>query len=376
MIELSTAAWDALINYWALTGDDTYNDQISEAMTFQVGQNNDYMPVNQSASIGNDNQATWALAAMTAAENNFPPPKSLPGTTTWRQLAQKVFDDQVARWDVQTCSGGLRWSVYPTTVGYTYKNSLSNGDFMQLAARLAVYTGNQTYTKWAEKTSTWSLDVGLIEQKSFDVFDGASTSDDCKNINRMLWTGNVGTYISGNAYLSSVSAANATYTADLVQSATRTFASNGSVIQEVACISQGSCDNNPGQLALLPILAKALAHAKYVGGIQLASLNAVLQVSAKAAAASCTRGPSGTLCGSSWYAGGNDTTGLGQELSALQILLANIPSKTGSGSSNSSDTSGNSTDGNASASTGSATGLAVPGVALVAALALASALVL
>jgi mannan endo-1,6-alpha-mannosidase len=52
----------------------------------------------------------------------------------------------------------------------------------------------------------------------------------------------------------------------------------------------------------------------------------MLQTSAKGAAAQCSGGASGTVCGNDW---GNSTwdgsSGLGQDLSALNIFLANLP---------------------------------------------------
>ena len=72
-----------MIDYWARTGDTSYNgtqsrkssqnvicalvltlpDVVSEAMQFQVGENDDYMPVNQTKNEGNDDQGFWAMAA-------------------------------------------------------------------------------------------------------------------------------------------------------------------------------------------------------------------------------------------------------------------------------------------------------------------------
>lgn len=46
----SGAVWDGLINYWALTGDDEYNDVVGHALEFQVGSNKNFEPVNQTAS--------------------------------------------------------------------------------------------------------------------------------------------------------------------------------------------------------------------------------------------------------------------------------------------------------------------------------------
>ena len=194
-------AFDSLVNYWALTGDDTYNDLVSEALVWQVGDNDDFMPVNQSSSIGNDDQATWGLAAMTAAEKGFPNPPSGSGVNSWLELAENVFNTQVPRWDTDTCGGGLRWQIFPFNAGYDYKNTMSNGDFMQLAARLLHYTGNQTYADWASKASEWSFKIQLIDENSYAVYDGSSAQQNCKDVNKIQYTASLGSYLTANIYL-------------------------------------------------------------------------------------------------------------------------------------------------------------------------------
>jgi mannan endo-1,6-alpha-mannosidase len=139
-----------MVDYYYYTRDPTYNDITTQAMLFQVGPNNDYMTPNQTKTEGNDDQGFWGLAAMSAAEANFPdPPADQP---QWLALAQAVFNTQAARWDDTSCGGGLRWQIFTFNNGYTYKNSISNGCFFNLAARLAKYTGNDTYAQWADKT--------------------------------------------------------------------------------------------------------------------------------------------------------------------------------------------------------------------------------
>jgi len=150
----------ALMQYWWLTGDTTYNQLVIDAMMFQVGANNDYMPANQTDSEGNDDQAFWGLAAMAAAEMDFPnPPANKP---QWLALAQAVFNEQVSRWDPSNCGGGLRWQIFPFNNGYDYKNSISNGCLFHLAARLARYTGNSTYMTYAERTFDWMNEIGIL----------------------------------------------------------------------------------------------------------------------------------------------------------------------------------------------------------------------
>lgn len=56
------AMFGAMIDYWYYTGDGTYNDVTTEALLFQVGPDNNYMPPNQSKSLGNDDQAFWGIA--------------------------------------------------------------------------------------------------------------------------------------------------------------------------------------------------------------------------------------------------------------------------------------------------------------------------
>lgn len=45
------AMFGQLIHYWNLTGDATYNDIVSQALQFQIGADDDYMPANQTADL-------------------------------------------------------------------------------------------------------------------------------------------------------------------------------------------------------------------------------------------------------------------------------------------------------------------------------------
>jgi mannan endo-1,6-alpha-mannosidase len=135
---------------------------------------------------------------MDATELNFPnPPSSDP---SWLSLAQAVFNDQVLRWETTTCNGGLRWQIFPFNAGYDYKNAISTGGLFQLSSRLARYTGNQTYADWAEKTYTWLTTVPIIDSQ-YNVWDGTGMSNNCSTATKVYWTYNVGTMISGAAYM-------------------------------------------------------------------------------------------------------------------------------------------------------------------------------
>ena len=168
------------------------------------------------------------------------------------------------------------------------------------------------------------------------------------------------------------------------------------IMYEVACAPNGNC--NVDQLAFKAVASRALARARdltsnsdtTINGTSAGTLhqriNTLIESSAKGAAGQCSGGDSGSVCGINW----NSTTwdgrqGLGQDLSALEIILATLPGKqlrnantttpaasgstsTGSGGSNGTSTTGgnaSSTSGEAVAqSTNSASGLSGSLVAL------------
>ncbi|KAK5108316.1 hypothetical protein LTR62_008412 [Meristemomyces frigidus] len=339
----SGLTWDTLILYWALTGDSTYNDLVGEALLSQMGSNNDFMPANQTKNEGNDDQAFWALAAMTAAERGLPTPQEASANVTWIQRAQTVFDEQVARWDDQSCGGGLRWQIFPFNNGYDYKNALTNGNFAQLAARLGAFTGNATYTHWAMKTLQWSYDSGLISS-SGAVYDGFSTTTNCSQANHIQWTASAGAYISAAASVMSATNAAPFWTTalnNLTSAIDLVFVQDG-VLYESACAPGNYCSTD--QLAFKSILLRALSMVQDLGttdsttnfntttpnsnNTSLAFITPLLRASAQAAAAACSGGTSGKDCGSDWTTANYDnSTGLGQELNALQAFLSNLPKK-------------------------------------------------
>ncbi len=142
---------------------------------------NSYMSPNWTASLGNDDQGFWGLSAMLAAETNFQNPS--PDEPQWLALAQAVFNTQAARWATDYCNGGLRWQIPLSNNGYDYKNSIANGIFFNIAARLARYTANDTYADWAVKAYNWTQDIGYIDD-IWNIYDGAHVEHECKDINK------------------------------------------------------------------------------------------------------------------------------------------------------------------------------------------------
>lgn len=186
----------AFIDYWYYTGDDTYNNITAQAMQHQIGDYNAFMPANQTKTLGNDDQSFWGMAAMSAAENKMP---DLGGSNpSWLALAQAVFNTQAARWDTTSCGGGLKWQIFTFNQGYDYRNTISNGAFFSMAARLYKYLGNETYAQWAEKTWEWEQSVGLMSP-DYHYFDGTSDLTNCTQISPIQWTYTAGVHMAGAA---------------------------------------------------------------------------------------------------------------------------------------------------------------------------------
>lgn len=326
------AMWGSLIDYWYYTGDSTYNDVTTQGLLFQAGSDNNYEPTNQTFDLGNDDQAFWAMAALSAAELNFPnPPSDQP---QWLELAQAVFNRQAQRWDTATCGGGLRWQIFEFNGGYTYKNAISNGCFFNIASRLWKYTGNQTYGDWANKAWDWSQTIGLID-KNFNVFDGTSVNDNCTSLDYLQWSYNVGVYLLGAATMWNLTESDATAAAlwksrtDNLLTASNTFFTNNSantmndIMWEIECETKQNCNND--QKSFKAYLSRWMAATTKVAPWTYDTVFAKLTNSAKAAALACSGGTTGTFCGLKWTTGTWDgTLGFGQQMDALEVIQANL----------------------------------------------------
>ncbi|KAG9245109.1 glycoside hydrolase family 76 protein [Calycina marina] len=313
------AMFMTLIQYWSVTGDTSYNDVIEQALSFQVGTGEDFMPTNQTKNEGNDDQGFWAMAAMLAAETNFQnPPADQP---QWLALAQAVFNEYAFRWDTQSCNGGLRWQIFPFNNGFTYKNSIANGCFFNLASRLARYTNNQTYADWAEKVWDWEMSVGFIDD-NYNVYDGASVTENCTVMDTLQWTYNAGIFLHGAANMYNFTDAEPIWEMRVegLLNNTDLFFTNG-IMTEQACEDVQTC--NLDQVSFKAYLTSWLAQTTTLAPFTAAHIKPLLASTAIAAAANCNGGASGTQCGFTWTATANDgNLGIGQQMSALGAISA------------------------------------------------------
>ncbi|KAI7518097.1 hypothetical protein KC331_g21386, partial [Hortaea werneckii] len=188
--------------------------------------------------------------------------------------------------------------------------------------------------------------IGLIDQEG-RVYDGADSNLNCTQFNHIQWTASAGAYLSGSAYAANYSRTIRWqgYNSVLFLNSNFTFFEDG-IMYEVACEPNMNC--NTDQQAFKAVLARALANTKTLAatgevtqgegcgfnetgpcttiGSDREVIQGWLESTARAAAASCEMQDSGLMCGTSWRQDGYDGhSGLGQDLNALEAVLAVLP---------------------------------------------------
>ncbi|ORY68928.1 glycoside hydrolase [Pseudomassariella vexata] len=313
------ALWGTMIDYWHLTGDDTYNDVVTQSLLWQVGPNKDYMPPNVTASLGNDDQGFWGMTAMLAAEEGFPnPPEDEP---QWLALAQAVFNTQAdpQRHD-KSCNGGLRWQIPFSNNGYNYKNSIANGCFFNLGARLARYTQNDTYAKWAEETWDWVRGVGFMDN-DYNIYDGAHVEHNCTDINKAQFSYNNGVFLLGAAYMYNYTEGSPRWKTELdnlLDATLKVFFPNN-IAFEIACEEHMTCTTD--MLSFKGYVHRWMSTITQVAPYTAEKIQPVLKQSATAAINQCTGGDNQRTCGFGWASGAFDNSvGAGQTMNVLAAV--------------------------------------------------------
>ncbi len=300
----------------------TLESLIYEGMYHQAGEQFNYIPSNQSLVEGNDDQGVWGLTTMEAVERNFTNPKD----HSWLELTQAIYNTMNARWDTGTCGGGLRWQIFTWNSGYDYKNSIANGCLFHIAARLARYTGNDTYAETAERVWDWMVGVGFITYDSsndgeFVIFDGAMVTSNCTSLTRTKWLYTYGIFMAGCAYMY-----NHTLEDIWAQRAQEIFHAGsyfleGDVIYEHSCQPGGRCNND--QRSFRALYSRCLGLTSVLIPDMYDDIRPILEASARGAAESCSGGQDGVTCGISWTLGAFDGDyGLGEQMSALEVILS------------------------------------------------------
>ncbi|KND93093.1 Mannan endo-1,6-alpha-mannosidase DCW1 [Tolypocladium ophioglossoides CBS 100239] len=319
------ALWGAMLDYYHFTKDPSYNDVVLQALLAptNIAPSFDYMPKEHAQEEGNDDLFFWGSAVMSAAERNFPQPKS--NIPSWIDIAANVFNSLTSRWDSKNCNGGLLWQIYADNPnGMTYKNSISNGGLFQLAARLARATGNDTYLDWAQKVWDWSAEVGIIDPDSYHIYDGVDIKTSCKQVNKVSFTYTSGVFMYGAAVL-----ANHTGKQEWADRADKlldgagwffsTDSNSKNVMMEAACEPYDKC--NYDMITFKGYLSRFMWQTSVMVPGMRDKIESLLIPSAKAAASVCTGGKDGHQCGMKWYGGSYDNKpGLGPQMCALETI--------------------------------------------------------
>ncbi|KAG6057957.1 hypothetical protein E4U32_004842 [Claviceps aff. humidiphila group G2b] len=257
-------------------------------------------------SLGNDDQGFWGLSAMLAAENKFPdPPTDQP---QWLALAQAVWNTQAdpSRYD-KTCGGGLRWQIPFSNQGYGYKNTIANGIFFNMGARLARYTKN-TYAQRAEEAWDWMWDRNYIDHKTWAAYESERRRASCRQKLHRCEQGHI--FIQCGRFSARISSRMASLTRYLASSE----GSNG----------KGTC--TPDMLSFKGYVRRWLSVITQVAPYTRETILPILRKSTEAAVKQCTGGQTGRQCGFYWNLGEfvdpavDRTTGAGEVMNVLAAV--------------------------------------------------------
>ncbi|GJD01424.1 glycosyl hydrolase family 76 [Colletotrichum higginsianum] len=282
------------IDYWKLTGDSTYNDLIMEGMLHQTGPNADYMP---------------------------PTTRPLSETTTRASGASSPD-----RHD-ETCNGGLRWQVPFSNAGYNYKNTIANGCFFNIGARLARYTNNDTYAQHAEKTWDWLWGVNYIDHENWNVYDGGHVEHNCTDVNKQQFSYNAAILTQGAAFMYNYTNGSDVWKGrieKLTESLFLNFFPNNTGY-ELACEGRkGQCTAD--MLSFKGYVHRWLSVVTQIAPFMKDKILPVLRDSTQSAINQCTGGATGRVCGFYW----NDrvfvdpavdkTSGAGEQMNVLAAV--------------------------------------------------------
>lgn len=261
----------------------------------------------------------------------------------------------VGRWDPETCNGGLRWQIFTFNTGFNYKNSISNGCFFNIAARLARYTGNQTYADWAEKVWDWMTEIQFIDD-DFNVYDGAGVEAGCTELSRPQWTYNAGIFLHGASVMYNVyntTSSSSSSSSSLSPSSSSSITPNDTASEVWAQRTQGlmqrtvdifyngtgipiehSCEPfnqcNTDQQSFKGYLMRWMSGAAQMAPFTFDTLMPLVRSAAAAAALQCSgsppadqfRGDPGTACGFKWTEQDkfDGQVGVGEQMNALSAI--------------------------------------------------------
>jgi mannan endo-1,6-alpha-mannosidase len=342
-----------MIKYQMYTKDTSHEEHIQSALSRNMEElpNRQGYRMARKAPEGDKKEMWWIYPALTAMESGFPAPICKSGNVSlratgkcnvsWQSLAINAFEEHVERWNAEktTCNGGLRWQLKDPG----YKNTVTNGGFFQIAARLARYTGNETFADWATTVWEWTTAVELLETgEEYHVHDGAEDREEreCSMdgyFQNQEWSHTLGLYLQGAANMyaysqrKNVTASRQNWTIHVdglvrrVQSAfsLRYKKDNTSidVIYENMCELTDDCSED--QMAFKSTLVQALSRTMMLVPSVMPRIAKLINATSVGASSGCsTKTEDKNACGFKWYTGRWDqVTKFGAQVSSLEAVL-------------------------------------------------------
>ncbi|TCC29113.1 glycoside hydrolase family 76 protein [Kribbella speibonae] len=179
-----------------------------------------------------DDTEWWGIAWIEAYD--------LTGDRKYLDMAVTIANYVQGYWDTSTCGGGVWWDRERT-----YKNAVTNGLYVRLAAALHNRLAGDTV--WLQRATAgwnWFVNSGMINSSNL-VNDGVTSA--CTNNGQTVWTYNQGLAIGGALELwratgDSSLLARARQLGDAAMSSL----SPGGILTE-SCDPAGTCDDNQKQ---------------------------------------------------------------------------------------------------------------------------------
>lgn len=170
------------------------------------------------------------------------------------------------------------------------------------------------------------IDVKLINTKSWYVYDGASTESNCTTLTPYQFSYNAGGMILGAAAMYNFTESQTWKDRlDNLVTGSKVFFTGpqNNIMSEVACESVNTC--NVDEHSFKAYLTRWLTMMTKWAPHTYNTIMPYLRASSIAAAKQCQGGHNGRMCGLIWYNGKYDgTTGVGQQMAALEITLSNL----------------------------------------------------
>jgi mannan endo-1,6-alpha-mannosidase len=215
----------------------------------------------------------------------------------------------------------LRFHVHLLTA-----TAIANACFFNIGARIARYTGNETYARIAEETWDWVWDVNYIDHETWLIYDGGHVEHNCTDVNKLTFSYNPGIFLQGAAHLWNMTEDQKW--ADRIDNMLDSMISRfffDDVIFEWQCEgAPGHC--SPDMLMFKGFVVRWLAQVTQLAPWTAPKILPILRTTTEAAIGQCTGGATGRVCGFYWTTHAyvdpavDHTSGAGEALNVLSAV--------------------------------------------------------